>query len=153
MAVVNMNAKYEPRGVYETIPPGDYFVRVKEVKDGTSKSGYQKVDLFLEVFDKSDKRVGGMWTNLTMIPLGKDGHGIWLHANHAFGLPYDGEVSFDTADYRGKTAYVKIGTRVYDGKTYNTIAEWYNEKTLAKVGDVLDTSAKPTDNKPSDLPF
>lgn len=128
MGRINMRADAsQESGGYPLAEPGEYFLRVKRVKDGTTRTNRQKVDLLISILDEEGVEVGSAFHTVTFIPEGQPGHGIWLHVNHALGLPYDGEVDFDTDDYLGKECRGRVIQDTYEGKTRNKIEEFYVE--------------------------
>ena len=133
MAQVSMRAnKEEESKGFPIADEGDYWLRVTQVKDGQTSDraknpNCQKVDLLIVILDDNGDKVGSCWHTLTFIPAGKPGHGMWLHANHAFGLPYDGEVNYDTADYMDTECRGHVIVDTWEGKTRNKISEFYTE--------------------------
>jgi len=133
MAQVRMRAdRSQESGSYPIADPGDYFLRVKEKTDGKTgrdakNPNCQKVDLIISILDDRNEEVGSVFHTVTFIPEGRKGHGIWLHVNHALGLPYDGEVDFDTDEYLDKECRGRVIVDTYNGKTRNKIEEFYVE--------------------------
>lgn len=129
MAQVHMQADGSQAGAFPVASEGDYYVVVREKRDGTTKdSGRQKVDLIFEIQDQQGRKLGSVWHTLTFIPAGASGHGMWLHANHALGLPYDGELNYDTDDYLGASCEAHVVIDTWEGKQRNKISEFYVAK-------------------------
>lgn len=135
MAQVSMRAnKDQESGGYPIADPGDYFLKVKSKKDGTTKTNRQKVDLLIGIYDDNGNEVGSCFHTVTFISEGEPGHGIWLHVNHALGLPYDGEVDFDTQDYVDAECRGRVIQDEYNGKIKNKIEEFYTEDEAPLAG-------------------
>jgi hypothetical protein len=80
---------------------------------------------------------------LTFIPAGSNGHGITLHALHAFGLPYDGPVSIGQDDFKGKTVKAKVGSEPYKGRMNNKILDFYilSDEQMSAEGSAAASAA------------
>lgn len=135
MARVNMNAdgKQADGQEFPVADPGKYLVRVEKKTDGlTGESAKnpncQKVDLLFSLWDM-DNKVGSCWHTLTFIPEGRPGHGMWLHANKALGMPWDGALDYDTDEYVNASCYAEVKIDTYQGKKRNKIAAFLLPET------------------------
>ena len=117
-------------------PRGVYTVQVADYEDGvTAQSNRPKVNLTLEVADEGEHFGKKVWLTITQIPQGEKGHGLMVHALHAFGLGIDGDYSFETSEFQGRQARALLGVtqreKVVNGRTYindvNFVEELYTE--------------------------
>lgn len=138
-------------------PRGFYQVQVADYTDGVTKDSERpKVDLMCEISNdiqnlgqNSPEYGKRCYVTVTMIPKGEKGHGLMVHALHAFGLAHDGNLDFDTNDFQGKAAWVLLGTeprtKVKDGRTFtnevNFVEALYTEKH--PMPDVLPPAPEP----------
>lgn len=129
-------------------PRGFYEIQVADYTDGETKGDENgngkrpKVDLMCEISNdianlgaNSPEFGKRAYVTVTMIPKGAKGHGILVHALHAFGLAHDGNLDFDTNEFQGKKAWVLLGveprTKEKDGRTFvnevNVVEALYTE--------------------------
>lgn len=142
---LSADASQEAKG-FEPLPEGYYFVTVKKVTDGTAKSGRPMALLELEVNDGPWKN-RKLWHNVTFIAKGEKGHGFTVQVLKAFGLQFDGDLDFDTQDFRGQTAQAHVGVEEWtaEGKTgkRNVIVDFVTGQPV-----VTATKAKETEEAP-----
>jgi len=129
------------KGGFEPAPRGIYTIQVANHKDTmTAKGGKNPsrpmVILECEIADEGPEFGKKVWYNIIQIPKGEKGHGFMVHALHAFGMPHDGDLDFDTDDFQGQQARALLGVTTYekkgdDGRVYvnkkNFVEELYTE--------------------------
>ncbi len=133
------------------LPDGDYFLTVTDSEEKKAGSGRDMVQMELTVaVGPYENRHFRYW--LTFIEAGSDGHGMTLHALHAFGFPYDGSVNISGEDFKGRTVKAKVGSEEYKGRMNNKILDFYilTDDDMAKEGAAAATPAEPT--KPAPQP-
>lgn len=110
----------------QPMPDGDYFLTVTDAEEKKSKkSGRDMIEMELTVAvgPFADKKRVKYW--LTFIEAGSDGHGMTLHALHAFGLPHDGSINVSAEDFKGRTVKAKISSEPYGQYVNNVIKDFY----------------------------
>lgn len=109
----------------EPLPDGDYFLTVTDTEEKKSKSGRPMIQMELVVChgEYADKKRVKFW--LTFIPAGEPGHGMTLHALHAFGFPHDGQININAKDFEGRTVKAKVASEEYNGYQNNVIKDFY----------------------------
>lgn len=135
------------------IPDGDYFLTVIESEEKTSKSQLPQIVMELAVAEGQYKN-RTMPYYLTFIPAGNKGHGMVLHALHAFGFDHDGEIEVSAPEFKGRTVKAKVGSDEYKGRTKNVVKDFYildddqlDDQLAAAL--VADTGAKQPELPPS----
>lgn len=123
MARITMEANAKEADGFLPIPDGEYILTCTKVTDKTASTGRAMANLELTVGD-GEYEGRKVWHNVTFIPKGEDGHGFMVHALHAFGLPFDGSLDFDTSEFRGRSCKAQVNTETYKGKANNKIADF-----------------------------
>jgi hypothetical protein len=145
----------------DLIPDGNYRLGCIGVEDKKASSGRDMVVLSLEVLEGaySGKKINYY---LTLIPEKQKGHGMTVHAFHAFGLPFDGDVDFNSEDFKGLSCQAQIivedvpGKGKWAGKTFRNskIADFFTDEyeppPQSSKAQMLAKNKKVDDN---DVPF
>lgn len=146
-------------GGFTLVPEGEYIAQVAAAVGGRTKKGDRdKVDLRFDLQDFGGKKVGSCFEVLTFIPKGEAGHGIWLHVNKCLGMPWDGTVDFDTDEYVGRSARVKVIINTYQksdgtvGKN-NKISVFYGDGVAVPISAPVDHVAEKNKKNSETLPF
>ncbi len=106
------------------MPDGDYFLTVTDAEEKKAASGRDMIEMEVTVcVGPYENRHFKHW--LTFIEAGSDGHGMTLHALHAFGLKHDGQINVSWEDFKGKTVKAKVGSGEYKGRVNNKILDFY----------------------------
>lgn len=151
-------------GNFEPAARGIYTIQVANFKDGITQTGRPMVTLECEIADQGPHFGKKVWLNVTEIPEGEKGHGIFIHYCHAFGLEIDGDYDFDTGSFQGKKARALLGVepresknKKSDGTPYINMVNWveavYTEnhpepKELPPPMQRKQPAGKPTIGKP-----
>jgi hypothetical protein len=139
MSRINLTANAaEESGSYEPVPEGEYVLTVIKVTDKTTSTGRDMVNLELAV-DEGPYRDRKVWTNVTFIPAGEPGHGLMVQALKAFGLPFDGELDFDTSEFEGRTCRAKLVIEPYTDKEGKT----KKKNAIPTAGFITDKTETP----------
>lgn len=128
-------AEYELTGEYSLHPEGIYKFSIEDKTDKQTSKGDPMVALqcrSIEAGEGSAEPGEMMFHNVVCFPpyqldtdgnplMGDDGepkrnkaHGFTLHFLHAVGLPYDGEVDFDTDEFIGREFWGEVVHEEYD---------------------------------------
>ncbi len=133
MARIQMRADAtKETGDFSPVPDGEYVLACTGVQDKTTQTGRDMVNLELTVEDGEFKG-RKLWTNVTMIPDGEPGHGMMVHALHAFGMPFDGDLDFETEEFKGRCAKANVVQATYTDaksgqvKSKNEVKNWITE--------------------------
>lgn len=92
------------------------------------ESGRDMLELEMLVSEGEYKEKVRVWHYLTFIEAGAKGHGMTLHALHAFGFEAEGENDFGAAQFVGRTVKVELGVDTYQGKRKNVIKKFLVEE-------------------------
>ena len=141
----------------QPLPDGDYFLTVKDAAEKKSKtSGRDMIEMELipAVGPFEGKKPFKHW--LTFIEAGSDGHGMTLHALHAFGFQHDGHIRVNGSDFIGRTVKAKVSSEEYKGRLNNKIVDFYilDDQQMAAEGreaaqSLAETGAAEPDSAPS----
>src|SRR5688500_15901133 len=82
-------------------------------KERKASSGRDMLELEMLVSEGEYKEKVRVWHYLTFIEAGAKGHGMTLHALHAFGFDPDGENEFSAEAFEGVTVKVELGVDTY----------------------------------------
>ena len=151
---MKMDRNQENSG-FDPLPDDKYLLTVTAVTDKMTAKGWNMARLELTVAEGIYEN-RKLWHNVTFIPAYDDrgekqkGHGMCVHACHAFGLEFDGDVDFDTQEFKGKSAYAKVGTekREWQGK------EIVENKIISFVTEDQEVTSPASQNgKEEKIPF
>lgn len=144
----NANKEDELSG-FPLLEPGRYRFGIENKKDAQAQSGRPMCVLQCKVLE-GETMPGSAIHNVTLIEQGEPGHGFLLHFLHAVGMPYDGEVSFDTDDFIGREFVADVIQETYqDGEGNDKIASRiktiYTEEQLAEEGGAQPAAEAPAE--------
>lgn len=124
------------------LPDGDYLLTVTDAEEKKAASGRDMIEMEVTVcFGPYENRHFKYW--LTFIEPDADGHGMTLHALHAFGLPHDGPMNVGWNDFKGKTVKAKVGSKEYKGRMNNNILDFYilSDEQMSAEGSAAASAA------------
>ena len=153
MARIQMRADAtKESGDFSPVPDGEYVLACTGVQDKRTQKGRDMVNIELTVED-GEYKGRKLWANITFIPEGEPGHGMMVHALHAFGFPYDGDLDFDTQDFRGRCAKAQVIKTTYtddktgDVKPKNEVKNWITENHGSAAPQKADVQSSVADGK------
>jgi len=148
---VNIDADgTQATGGFALVPEGEYFIKVSEKKDGMTKSKRQKVDLLFNIEDAHGSKLGSCWHTLTFIPKNEPGHGMMLYANRCLGMPFDGQLDFDTDEYLYRSCKALVVQDTYEGKTKNKVKYFITDEIVSSNGPAPNAQPAPASVTNSD---
>lgn len=114
---------------FPVAPAGTYYLTVVEAKEGMTKgnNGNPKrpmLELELVVSNGEYEDKVRIWHYLTFIEAGAKGHGMTLHALHAFGFETEGENDYSAQQFVGRTVKAELDIDTYQGKRKNIIKKF-----------------------------
>lgn len=151
-------ADYDPnKEGYETLPVGDYRVRIESAEEKTSQNGNQMIAMTLEVSGKNSR----IWHNLVLLADNR------AATNQRLGAIFDSFKFAPTLDLNkwvGKVGACRVKHDTYNGKTsakvayfithdkQDKLAPWEEPPAKASVTGGAD-APKMVELSPDDLPF
>ncbi len=124
------NGEEAEKPSYPLIEDATLLMGLKSAEDGVTatENAYNNTLFILEVLDEGASKGLTMPLSVTWIPKGRKGHGFCLQFLKAIGVPFDGELDFDTDDFvaEGRTFRARIGREPAKekGKFRNIVAEY-----------------------------
>jgi hypothetical protein len=79
-----------------------------------------------------------VWHYLTFIEAGAKGHGMTLHALHAFGFDPEGDNDYSAEAFEERGVKVELGIDTYKGKKKNIIAKFLIDDEAPPTGPVAE---------------
>lgn len=110
---------------YPVAPEGTIaYLTVVEAKERKSSTNRDMVEMEMLVAEGEYKNRVRVWNYLTFIEEGAKGHGMTLHALHAFGFDPEGENDYGAAQFLNRTVKVELSVDTYQGKRKNIIKKF-----------------------------
>lgn len=144
----------------EPLPDGDYFLTVTDAEEKKSKNPPYRdmieLELHVAVGPFANTKRGRVKHWLTFIEAGSDGHGMTLHALHAFGFQHEGQIRLTAQEFMGRTIKASLKAEEYKGRMNSKIVEFYilSDHQMAAEGGALaqETEAAPAETTPDAAP-
>lgn len=141
-------------GRFPVAPPAPYIMGVVDAKERSSKGELEaarrenraaelnQIELEMVISEGEFAERVRVWHYLTFLPPDNPGHGMALHALHAFGFPYDGDIEVKAEDFIGRNVKVDLVVEEYKGKNQNKVADFYVEEAEEPQREAGDNTPK-----------
>jgi hypothetical protein len=105
---------------FQLLPDGEYDVSIIDVELRETQKGYPMAAVKAQVINNQEFNGKWLFHNVTFMPEDAKGAGMAKHFLKSIGQPID-KPGVNIDDWKGCTFRAKVGTRTYEGKTYNEI--------------------------------
>lgn len=114
----------EPGMNFKLLPDKKWFkFRIADTEELESSKGYPMVKCICEVIDDLDYEGETVWHFVTFIPKELPGAGIPIHFLKSIGEPWEGKITVEPKNWRGKAFSGYVIVDEYKGKKNNKISQ------------------------------
>lgn len=135
---------------YPLLPDGVYEGWISDHNSGFTKANDPMVNITIKITFPQDFQGRLIWDRIVLPYPQSPARGILgrtKHFLHCISEPYEGEFEWDSDNWNGKKVIIKVGSRTYNGKTYNEVQGYI----LDEANNAQTSNNKSPDG--DDIPF